>query len=70
MNPIKQLMRLLFVLAVITFIASGDTLEFLPKPMREASTTTREFLASLWPEWLKPQDRDAGREKELEQLGQ
>ena len=67
---IKQLLRILFVLAVITFITSGDTWEFLPKPMQEASTTTREFFVSLWPEWLKPKDVDAEREKEIEQLGQ
>ncbi|MGB3535661.1 MAG: hypothetical protein WBA13_19360 [Microcoleaceae cyanobacterium] len=57
-------------LAVIVFIISGDSLMFLPKPMRDASATTKEFIAGLWPEWLTPQDRDAGREEELEQLKQ
>ena len=69
MKP-RNLLKILFVLAVATFITSGDTFEFLPQPMRDASVTTREFLVSLWPDWLRPKDRDAGREKELEQLGQ
>jgi hypothetical protein len=69
MTP-KKLLGILFLLALATFITSGDTFEFLPPSMREASVTTREFLISLWPQWLKPQDWDAEREKDIEQLGQ
>ncbi len=69
MSP-KKLLGILFLLALATFITSGDTYEFLPQSMQNASVTTREFLVSLWPEWLKPKDRDSQREQELEQLGQ
>ena len=69
MKP-RNLLKILFVLAVATFITSGDTFEFLPQPMRDASVTTREFLVSLWPDWLRPKDRNAEREQELDNLGQ
>ncbi|MEA5499862.1 hypothetical protein VB834_13160 [Limnoraphis robusta Tam1] len=67
MNP-KKLLGILFLLLVAIFITSGDTYEFLPKPAREASVKSREFIVGLWPDWLRPRDLDAQREKEIEQL--
>lgn len=67
MNP-KNLLGIFLLLLVAIFITSGDQYEFLPKPAREASVKSREFIVGLWPDWLRPQDRDSQREQELEQL--
>lgn len=56
------------ILIVIFFILDGDRWEFLPKPMRDASFETRTFLIGLWPDWLKPKDRNQDREEEIERL--
>ncbi|MEL7036803.1 MAG: hypothetical protein AAFO04_14445 [Cyanobacteria bacterium J06592_8] len=69
MNP-RKLIGIFFLLLVAIFITSGDTYEFLPKPARDASVKSREFIVGLWPDWLRPKDRDSKREQELEQLGQ
>ncbi len=67
MNP-KKLLGIFFLLLVAIFITSGDTYEFLPDSAREASFKSREFIVGLWPDWLRPKDRDSQRERELEQL--
>lgn len=67
MTPKKAIGWLVAAL-VIVFIASGDTFTFLPKEARDASRSSRNFLAGLWPEWLKPKDMNAEREKEIEQI--
>ncbi|WP_413162556.1 hypothetical protein ACL6C3_26200 [Capilliphycus salinus ALCB114379] len=69
MNP-KKLLGIFFLLLVAIFITSGDQYEFLPPSAREASVKSREFIVGLWPDWLRPKDRDAERERELEQLQQ
>ncbi|MGC9502430.1 hypothetical protein [Baaleninema sp.] len=55
------------VLAVL-FIVDGDRWEFLPQPMRNASYQSRTFLVGLWPDWLKPKDRNQEREQQIEEL--
>ena len=66
----RQLLGIFVLLLVAIFITSGDSFEFLPKPARNASRQSREFIVGLWPDWLKPVDRDSQREKELEEFGQ
>ncbi len=66
----RQLLGIFVLLLVAIFITSGDTFEFLPKSARDASRQSREFIVGLWPDWLKPIDRDSEREKELEEFGQ
>ncbi|CAD5977374.1 hypothetical protein [Planktothrix agardhii] len=58
------------VALIVLFISSGDTFKFLPKPAREASKTSRQFVVSLWPKWLKPKDTNEEREKEIQKLDQ
>lgn len=69
MTP-KKILGWTAIILVITFITSGDTFNFLPKPARDASKTSREFLVSLWPEWLKPKDTNAEREQEIKKIEQ
>ncbi|MBO9998988.1 MAG: hypothetical protein J7641_08280 [Cyanobacteria bacterium SID2] len=56
------------VLLVALFIIDGDRWEFLPRSMRNASYNSRTFLVDLWPDWLKPKNRNQQREQEIEQL--
>lgn len=56
------------IFVVIFFILDGDRWEFLPQPMRNASFETRTFLIGLWPDWLKPKDRDQERQEEIDRL--
>ncbi|NMG61116.1 hypothetical protein E1H12_22030 [Geitlerinema sp. P-1104] len=56
------------ILIVIFFILDGDRWEFLPQPMRNASFETRMFFIGLWPDWLKPRDRDEQRQEEIDRL--
>lgn len=58
------------VVLIILFITSGDTYSFLPKPARDASKTSREFLVGLWPDWLRPKDTNEKREQELKKIEQ
>ncbi len=58
------------VALIVLFISSGDTFKFLPKPAREASKTSRQFVVGLWPKWLKPKDTNEEREKEIQKLDQ
>jgi hypothetical protein len=56
------------ILIAIFFILDGDRWEFLPQPVRSASFETRTFLIGLWPDWLKPKDRNEDMEEEIERL--
>ncbi|MEB3883220.1 hypothetical protein [Lyngbya sp. CCY1209] len=69
MTP-KKILGTALIILVITFITSGDSFEFLPKSVRSASQTSREFLVGLVPDWLTPQNFNEQREKDVEQLEQ
>ena len=69
MTP-KKILGWAAILLVITFITSGDTFNFLPKPARDASKTSREFIVGLWPDWLRPKDTNEKREQELKKIEQ
>lgn len=58
-----------FLALVIIFVSMGDSFTFLPKPARDASVTSRNFLISLWPQWLKPRDTNQQRDKQIDKLG-
>ncbi len=58
----------IFVILTIAFIAFGDSLNFLPKPVKDASVTSRNFVVGLWPKWLRPRNTNEQRDKEVEQL--
>jgi len=57
-----------FVILTIAFIAIGDTVTFLPKPVKEASFKSRTFVVGLWPSWLRPRNTNEGREKDINNL--
>lgn len=65
--PKKNFIPLLILLAVL-FIIYGDSLAFLPKPVRDASLTSRKFVVGLWPSWVKPRELNKQRDREIEQL--
>ncbi|WP_017661543.1 hypothetical protein [Baaleninema simplex] len=56
------------VILIVLFIVDGDRWTFLPQSMRDASYQSRTFLVGLWPDWLKPKDRDQQRQEQIEQL--
>ncbi|MDC0835270.1 hypothetical protein CKA32_006288 [Geitlerinema sp. FC II] len=56
------------VILLVLFIVDGDRWTFLPRSMRDASYQSRTFLVGLWPDWLKPKDRDQQRQEQIEQL--
>ena len=63
----KKLTFPAFILA-IAFIFAGDRLAFLPAPVRALSYNSRAFLGGLWPDWLRPKDRNEGRQDEIDRL--
>ncbi|MEG3850774.1 hypothetical protein QT971_26955 [Microcoleus sp. herbarium19] len=63
----KNLIPLL-LLFVALFTLYGDSLTFLPKPVRDTSLASRNFFIGLWPDWLRPRDLNEQREQELENL--
>lgn len=65
--PKKNFIPLL-ILVTVLFIIYGDSLTFLPKPVRDASLTSRKFVVGLWPSWVKPRDVNKQRDREIEQL--
>ncbi|MEG4815648.1 MULTISPECIES: hypothetical protein [unclassified Microcoleus] len=65
--PKKNLIPLL-LLFIALFTLYGDTLAFLPKPVRDTSVASRKFFVGLWPSWVKPKDSNKQREKEIENL--
>jgi hypothetical protein len=56
------------ILFVTLFIIYGDSLTFLPKPVRDASLTSRKFVVGLWPSWVKPRDMNQQRQRDIDQL--
>ena len=60
----------LFVILVVAFIIAGDSLEFFPEPVQNASFKSREFVVGLWPDWLKPKDNNQRTEKAIEEVEQ
>ncbi|NJK69070.1 MAG: hypothetical protein HC941_23355 [Microcoleus sp. SU_5_3] len=65
--PKKNVIPVVILFAAL-FILYGDTLTFLPKPVREASLSSQKFVVGLWPSWLKPRDMNQQRERDIEQL--
>jgi|GEM_PF-691341 hypothetical protein len=65
--PPKKLITFVLVVTVV-FIAFGDKLTFLPKPAKEASVKSRDFVVSLWPQWLRPRNTNEKTDKQLENL--
>jgi hypothetical protein len=65
--PKKNFIPLLLLLAVL-FIIYGDSLTFLPQPVRNVSVASRKFIVGLWPSWLKPRDFNEQRERDIDQL--
>jgi hypothetical protein len=55
-------------LLVAGFVIAGDRLTFLPDPVRTASGQSRQFVAGLWPDWIKPSNRDSQREQQVQEL--
>ena len=58
----------IFFVLLIGFVIAGDSLAFLPQPVRNASLQSRTFVVGLFPKWLKPKDRDAAREDQIRKL--
>jgi hypothetical protein len=67
--PKKNFIPLLLLLAVL-FIIYGDSLTFLPPPVRNVSVASRKFIAGLWPSWLRPRDFNEQRERDIDRLQQ
>jgi hypothetical protein len=65
--PKKNLIPLLLLLAAL-FTLYGDTLTFLPKPVRDSSVASRKFFVGLWPDWLRPRDFNEKRQEDIEKL--
>jgi hypothetical protein len=65
--PKKNVIPVVILLTAL-FILYGDTLAFLPKPVRDASLTSRKFVVGLWPSWLKPRDMNQQRQQDIEKL--
>lgn len=65
--PKKNLIPLL-ILFIALFTLYGDTLKFLPKPVRDTSVASRKFFVGLWPKWLRPRDTNEQRERQIEKL--
>ncbi len=58
----------LFVIVAIVFVTAGDSLEFMPEPLQNASLESRKFVVGLWPSWLKPKNTNQRTEEALEKL--
>ncbi|ABG53326.1 hypothetical protein Tery_4334 [Trichodesmium erythraeum IMS101] len=63
----KNLILLFFIVAIV-FVSFGDSLEFIPEPIQNASFKSRKFAVGLWPDWLKPKNRNERTEEALEKL--
>lgn len=57
-----------FIILATAFIIAGDSFEFVPEPMQNASLKSREFIVGLWPEWLKPKNTNERTEKAIEEV--
>ncbi len=58
----------LFIIIAIVFVTAGDSLEFIPEPVQNASLESRKFVVGLWPSWLKPKNTNERTEEALEKL--
>ncbi len=58
----------LFVIVAIVFVTTGDSLEFMPEPLQDASLESRKFVVGLWPDWLKGKNTNERTEKALDEL--
>ncbi|MGD1807219.1 hypothetical protein ACP6PL_17525 [Dapis sp. BLCC M126] len=58
----------LFVIVAIVFVSAGDSLEFMPESLQNASLESRKFVVGLWPDWLKPKNTNERTEEALEKL--
>ena len=58
----------LFVIVVIAFVTAGDSLEFMPEPVQNASLQSRKFVVGLWPDWLKPKETNERTEEAIDEL--
>ncbi|NQE34501.1 hypothetical protein [Microcoleus asticus] len=65
--PKKNFIPLLLLFAVL-FTLYGDTLTFLPKPVRDTSVASRKFFVGLWPNWLRPRDFNEQRQQDIDKL--
>ncbi len=65
--PPKKLIWSLIIL-VTAFIIAGDSFEFVPEPVQNASLKSREFVVGLWPKWLKPKQTNERTEKAIEEI--
>lgn len=58
----------IFFVLLIGFVIAGDSLTFLPPPVRNVSLQSRTFVVGLFPKWLKPKDRDGAREDQIKKI--
>ncbi|NES65834.1 MAG: hypothetical protein F6K24_11470 [Okeania sp. SIO2D1] len=58
----------LFVIVSIVFVTGGDSLEFVPQPVQNASLQSRKFIVGLWPDWLKPKNTNERTEDAVKDL--
>jgi len=58
----------LFLIVAIVFVTAGDSLEFIPEPVQNASLESRKFVVGLWPSWLKPKNTNERTEEVLKKL--
>ena len=65
--PKKNLIPLL-ILFIALFTLYGDTLTFLPKPVRDTSVASRKFFVGLWPKWLRPRDNNEQKQRQIDKL--
>ncbi|MEO6860663.1 MAG: hypothetical protein ABI180_03790 [Microcoleus sp.] len=65
--PKKNIIPLL-ILFVALFTLYGDSLTFLPKPLRDTSVASRKFFVGLWPSWVKPRDLNKETERDIDNL--
>ncbi|WP_071592466.1 MULTISPECIES: hypothetical protein [Kamptonema] len=59
-----------FLFLAVVFVMWGDSFTFLPKPVKDASLQSRNFVVGLWPKWLKPKNTNEQRQKDIENLEQ
>lgn len=64
----KKTLGFIFVILLAGFIIAGDSLTFLPPQVRIASVQSRNFVVGLIPKWIRPKNRDAAREQEIQKL--
>ncbi|GGA29569.1 hypothetical protein [Okeania sp. KiyG1] len=58
----------LFVIVSIVFVIAGDSFEFVPQPVQNASWQSRKFIVGLWPDWLKPKNTNERTEDAVKEL--